>query len=262
MVHSTAPAYSRVWSAFVPGVYEWPEAYELAYAFRDVAGEVSFALELARRSLGRSAQSAVELGAGPACHARELARRGLRAVALDIEPGAADYVRSIAPEVETVTADLRAFRLAEPVDLALCPLGTFAYLLTDDDQRAALAAAHDNLTPGGLLVLELLPIDAYRGAPAGWTVCRGEREVRVEASATRWLSAEVYEWELSLTLKADGRTETVVATQRQRVVTARQAEPLLREAGFVDIRLFADWDTRRRWRDELAFVVVGSRRDR
>src|SRR6516225_5648786 len=75
--------------AGVSGIYDDPELYQLACAYRDIPAEVDALLAWAGRHLrepGAGPGSALELAAGPADHARELARRGLLATALDISP--------------------------------------------------------------------------------------------------------------------------------------------------------------------------------
>src|SRR5512146_1599710 len=76
--------------AWVSGIYDEPELYQLACAYRDVPAEVTALLAWCARHCalpgGRAAGSVLELAAGPAEHSRELAGRGLRATALDRSP--------------------------------------------------------------------------------------------------------------------------------------------------------------------------------
>ena len=53
------------------GVYAKAELYDIAFDFRDVGAECSALLEIAQRYSGCTAQSFIELAAGPAAHARE-----------------------------------------------------------------------------------------------------------------------------------------------------------------------------------------------
>ena len=80
--------------AGVSGIYDEPELYELACAYRDIPAEVTALLAWcathvtggADQDTGGGALSVLELAAGPAEHARELARRELRAASLDLSP--------------------------------------------------------------------------------------------------------------------------------------------------------------------------------
>lgn len=241
----------------MPGIYDDPTAYDLAFAFRDFSRECDFLLDRAARSLGRPATSAAELGAGPARHSRELAARGLRAVAVDANPGAGAYLAAHAPELEFVLADMRQARADPPVDLVYCPLGTFAYLLDDEAMLAALGAAADSLVPRGLLCLELLPIDGHRGSETRWRA----GEVEVIAGPSRWLSNDVYEWELRLVRRHAGAVTEQSEVQRQRYLTVPRLQALLRRSErFGEVQAYAEWDSRLRWRDELSYVVCATRR--
>src|ERR1700683_2105271 len=70
----------------VPGIYDEPEFYAAACAYRDVPVEVDALLrwsEKHRDTAAGALESVLELAAGPAEHARNLARRGLAATGLD-----------------------------------------------------------------------------------------------------------------------------------------------------------------------------------
>src|SRR5579862_566166 len=71
----------------VPGIYDEPEFYEAACAYRDVPSEVDALLRWYDAHRGPEAgplRSVLELAAGPAEHSRELARHGVEATALDL----------------------------------------------------------------------------------------------------------------------------------------------------------------------------------
>lgn len=55
-----------------------------------------------------------------------------------------------------VRGDLRDWAANEPFDLILTPCSSLTHLLTLDDQIAAWRRAHDNLTPGGRFVVDLV----------------------------------------------------------------------------------------------------------
>src|SRR5579863_5202568 len=84
--------------AWVSGIYDEPELYELACAYRDIPAEVTALLAWCATyftgtagEAGTRVSSALELAAGPAEHARELARRGLRTTTLDLSPAMCAY---------------------------------------------------------------------------------------------------------------------------------------------------------------------------
>ena len=72
-------------------IYAAARYYDIAFAYRDFAEECEFLTRAATPHLGRMPESVLELAAGPANHAIELARRGLAATALDREPAMVQY---------------------------------------------------------------------------------------------------------------------------------------------------------------------------
>ena len=68
--------------AGVSGIYDEPELYQLACAYRDVPAESGALLTWLDKhaKIPDGVRSVIELAAGPAEHARELAHRGLRAL--------------------------------------------------------------------------------------------------------------------------------------------------------------------------------------
>ena len=79
----------------------------------------------------------LELAAGPAEHARELARRGIDATALDLSPAmctrAGDMAAAAGLKLTVVQADMRDFSLPGRFDLAITMLNSLCHLMTLDD---------------------------------------------------------------------------------------------------------------------------------
>ena len=233
--------------------YHDPTAYDLAFAFRDFEREVDFLLSVAPPAV----TAAVELAAGSARHARALAARGVTPFAVEREPGSVAWLSAHAPEVRPVLADLRDFRLPQPVELAFCPLSGFAYLLDDDSWHAALDAVHDALTPGGALVLELAPHDARRAEADTWTMTEGDATVVAEAGACLAAAGGVFTWELRLTLRRGDGVSVSSGSERQRDVSAAQVARLLRgHGGFGPMATYDGYDRRRRYRGGPSLVCA------
>jgi SAM-dependent methyltransferase len=195
----------------VTGIYDEPEMYELACAYRDVRGDVD-ALErwfvrhaqLAAQGPEGSADSAggaaeqdpvsvLELAAGPAEHALELARRGVSAVALDLSPAmcarARDKAQAEGLALEVVHADMRDFDLGRQFGLLITMLNSVCHLMNLDDLVAHLRAAAAHTAPGGLYIMELAhPADFLTMVPrtsSEWDSDLGARQVHV-----RWGGAD------------------------------------------------------------------------
>jgi SAM-dependent methyltransferase len=172
--------------AGVSGIYDEPELYELACAYRDIAAEVT-ALQTwcATHFRGEAGvRSVLELAAGPAEHAREFAHRGLRVTALDRSPAMCSYAtaqaKAAGADLRVVQADMRDFAITGPddtrvlFDAAIMMLNSACHLFTLDDLVRHLIAVRTSLVAGGLYIVELAhPADFFAPVPrtsSEWTI--------------------------------------------------------------------------------------------
>ena len=168
----------------VSGIYDEPGLYELACAYRDIPAEVTAVAAWCAAHRPGPAGSVLELAAGPAEHAREFARRGWRATALDQSPAmcayAAERAKAAGVDLAVVEADMRDFAIAGPdgrpvsFDLAVTMLNSACHLFTLDDLVRHLTAVRAHLAAGGLYIVELAhPADFFAPEPRTsnqWTV--------------------------------------------------------------------------------------------
>ncbi len=170
-------------------LYDAARYYDIAFGWRDVRAECEWMLERFRAARGRAARSVLELGCGPGQHARLFAALGLRSVGLDLSPAMLRYAAQQPGgndrDVSWLLADMRAFTLAPPVELACCLMDSLSHLLTLDDLLAHLAAVAGAVVPGGLYVLEQShPRDAFgeEGMATEWENEDESGEVLVRAT--------------------------------------------------------------------------------
>jgi SAM-dependent methyltransferase len=172
--------------AGVSGIYDEPELYQLACAYRDVPAESGALLTWLDKHATSPAgvRSVIELAAGPAEHARELAHRGLRATALDHTAAMCAYAAAQAKadgvDLDVVEADMRDFTITGAdgrqarFDLAITMLNSVCHLFTLDDLVRHLVAVRASLVAGGLYIVELAhPADFFAPVPrtsSEWTV--------------------------------------------------------------------------------------------
>jgi SAM-dependent methyltransferase len=168
----------------VSSIYDEPELYQLACAYRDVPAEVDAFVGWCAAHHDGPVGSVLELAAGPAEHARELARRGLRAAALDRSAAmcafAAAQAKAAGVDLAVVEADMRGFAIDAPdglpvqFDLAVTMLNSACHLFVLDDLVRHLTAVRGALAPGGLYIVELAhPADFFASVPrtsSEWTV--------------------------------------------------------------------------------------------
>jgi SAM-dependent methyltransferase len=267
--------------AQVSGIYDQPELYQLACAYRDVPAEISALLGwCATHWRGAPSQpappdgaprvrSVLELAAGPAEHALALARHGLRATALDRSPAMCAYAAARAKaaglDLDVVEADMRDFSVPGHFDLAITMLNSVCHLFTLDDLVAHLTAVAAHQLPGGLYVLELAHPADYLGAvprtSSEWTI--EEASVRAEV---RWGGhqdridpvSQITAEHMSITAHgADGSVRTVSDVVPNRFWTATEMTAAIRLAGgYTVVASYGDFDQTTMLDDPAAWRMI------
>jgi SAM-dependent methyltransferase len=231
----------------VAGIYDEPEFYAAACAYRDVSADVTALLRWWQRHRGDGypsvPRSVLELAAGPAEHARELARRGVAATALDINPAMCGWARDRAAQtrvrLSVVEADMRDFALPGQFDLAITMLNSLCHLLTLDDLLAHLASVARQLPVGGLYIAEFAhPADGLTPSPrtsSDWVTDLDNGSVTVRWGGPRDVIdpvTQVINEHVSVTYrKADGSVRTVTDVVPNRFWTATELNAAIRLAG-------------------------------
>jgi SAM-dependent methyltransferase len=135
-------------------IYDAALGYEIAFSYRDVAAEVDALL----RWRGNRPTAVLEVAAGPAAHAIECARGGMRATALDLSVAMCERAVANATAagvtLNVINADMRDFETSYGVDLAFCMISSISHIPTLDDLVAHLTAVRASLNPGGYYVIE------------------------------------------------------------------------------------------------------------
>lgn len=117
-----------------------------------------------RKILGETlarARVVCDLGCGTGSTAIELARAGKKVYAVDLSPSmcrlAREKVRRARQSVRVICADMRSFRLREPVDLVLSEFNPLNHLPRRSDLVRAFRTVASNLQPGGWLCFDSIP---------------------------------------------------------------------------------------------------------
>jgi SAM-dependent methyltransferase len=132
--------------------YRWLARYydELFVAYR---APIDAARERLIGKLIDRAETACDLACGPGITALDFARRGLRTYAVDLSPGMCAVTREKARAahltVRVVQADMRTFRLPEPVDLVTCECDAVNHVPRPSDLVRVARAVSRALKPGG-----------------------------------------------------------------------------------------------------------------
>jgi SAM-dependent methyltransferase len=154
------------------------EAYDRTYEERaaageDVHGEANF--------VGRFGPASVlDAGCGTGRVGRELARRGIDVVGVDIDPHMLAVAEAKAPQVPWHVADLATVDLGRAFDVVVMA-GNVMIFVTPGTEGAVVANMAHHLAPGGRLVAgfqlrpDRLSIDAYDRFAADAGLVLGER---------------------------------------------------------------------------------------
>ena len=246
--------------------YSLPQIYELAFSFRDYPKAVDFLIAASEAAGLPKIGAMVELGCGPGQYCREFARRGTASFGVDLSDDMVAYTRQCCRDenlpCEIIEADMRAFGLPAPVDLAVCMMATFHLMLTNDDIVAHLNAVADNLTPGGLYIAELShPKDIYR--PESCADNRWTMEDNYCSVTTDWASdsildpiTEVRNGTVTFKIKHPTRTETHSFSESWREISVGLIHALVELSGrfrivatYGDLDLNVPFDTdKKAWR--------------
>jgi SAM-dependent methyltransferase len=219
--------------------------------------DVAFYVDATRRAPG----SVIELGCGTGRLLVPIARAGVDVVGLDtampLLRRCQARLASEPPEVRrraaVLAADMREFHLRRRFSLAIVPFRGFQHLLSDAEQRAALATARAHLCDNARLILDLyvpgidlpsgshlptLPaVDPETPLPGGGLLQRHSRVVSHDADARR-LEIEVGH----RMRQPNGLTRSHVGRYSLRYVLRHEAERLLEASGFDVEAVFGGFD--------------------
>jgi SAM-dependent methyltransferase len=168
-------------------IYKHPLYYEIAFSFFDVKKQIDAFEEIIEKFSKIKVKRFLDIACGPSLQLRELARRGYEVVGLDIAPEMLAYLSDKAKEerlrIETVQADMCAFRLKPKVDFAFIMMGS---LVTDSDAKLLghLDSVAGALKRGGLYLIQNKAAD-WTNNEQRWTVERAGITVNTTFN-TRW----------------------------------------------------------------------------
>ena len=139
-------------------IYDYPFYYDIAFQ-RDLDLELTFLHACIREWSDVPIPRFLEMGCGPAYHARALAKQKYEVIALDISASMVEYAAEKALEdevdIDFVCNDMLNFKLNNPVHVALSMMATLNHIFTIDHMVQHLRNVAENLTPDGLYIIEL-----------------------------------------------------------------------------------------------------------
>lgn len=189
---------------------------------------------------GFAGRDVLDLCCGPGRHAILLAKRGFRVTGVDLTGFLLDEARQRAREagveVEWVREDMRTFSRPERFDLALNLFSSLGYFEDPDGDLAVLRKLHENLKPGGTLVIDgvgkevvaktFQPTMSTMGADGTLYILRTEIERDWTRVRNEWIRVR------------DGAAQTFHF--HQTIYSAQELKGRLRTAGFAQVRVYGD----------------------
>ena len=222
--------------------YSKAKYYDIAFSFKNVSEENQTILDVFRRHNGREATSFLDIGAGPASNAIEMAKRGIRSFALDYSPEMVAYgiemAKAAGVSICYLQGDMRNFELPEPVDLAAIFMDSTSYLITNEDVINHLQAVARTLKKDGLYLLEMShPRDVFsvgKSASTEWTEKQDDTEVAIKWGTEGDVFDPIQQTTMvtaTLKFKTPDEQGEIVDRSEQRCFTFNEIDALVKASG-------------------------------
>ncbi len=190
-------------------LYKNPLYYEIAFSFFNVKEQIDCFEEIIRKFSKIRVKRFLDVACGPSLQLCEIAKRGYEAIGLDSSPEMLAYLRGKAKEeglkVETLKADMYAFRLKRKVDFAFIMMGSFN-AGSNEELLSHLDSVACSLKKGGLYFIQNMALDWTQNAEQSWTMERNGITVKTTYN-TRWknLLDQIYTEKITLEVNDRGR---------------------------------------------------------
>ncbi len=169
--------------------YRNARVYDIAFSDRDFDVECDFIewclFNYSKPDRRRKKFSFLELGSGPARHAREFASRGWKSYALDLSKEMLEFAEEEALNegvvIDTIHADMSDFKAPEKVDAAATLMESISHLTTNEQMISHFKAVSRALKPGGVYIIEAThPQFFFPDNEANvWTSRKGKTKVEI-----------------------------------------------------------------------------------
>jgi SAM-dependent methyltransferase len=229
----------------VSSQYSAPRLYEIAFDMNRKA-EVDFLAHCFRQFSRKPVRRVLDLACGTGPHLVRLAARGYRMVGLDLSPRNIDYLggrlRDSGLDAELIVGDMTDFRLARPVDAAICMQDSQGHLLTNEQLLAHLRHVARALRRGGLYVFDRYMASSWTD-PArrwSWSRRRGHVVVRASFSALNDVNpvSQVFRERMTLEAVENGTRRVYRQSHLSRMVFPQELRALVELAGGFE---FVQW---------------------
>jgi SAM-dependent methyltransferase len=227
------------------GKYSAPRLYEIAFDMNR-KGEVDFLVHCFERYAQRPVRRVLDVACGTGPHLMRLAARGYRMVGLDLSSSNIRFLRARLADKgyrgQAIVGDMTDFRLAQPVDAAICMQDSQGHLLTNEQLLAHLACVARALRRGGLYVFDRYLTSSWTDPARAWSWSRrrGRLIVRASFSALHDVNpvSQVFRERMTLEAVENGTHRVYRQTHLSRMVFPQELRALVALAGGFE---FVQW---------------------
>jgi len=225
--------------------YTAPRLYEIAFDMNR-RGEVDFLVHGFRRYARRPVRRVLDIACGTGPHLVRLAERGYQMTGLDLSRRNIEYLRErLAARdlgADLVVGDMTDFRLARPVDAAICMQDSQGHLLTNAQLLGHLRSVARNVRRGGLYVFDRYMASSWTNPARSWSWSRrrGGLIVRASFSALNDVDpvSQVFKERMTLEAVENGARRVYRQTHLSRMVFPQELLALVELAGGFE---FVQW---------------------
>lgn len=212
----------------------------------------SFVYEAWERS-GLQPSMIVDLGCGTGSNSIAFAQAGFQVRGIDRSEDmlaiARDKASSIhrTAHVDWLAQDMREWTVGHPVDSVVCLCDGINYLLEAQDVKDTFRATYNGLKQGGLFLFDVLTEQQYIDYADGQPYTYDEEDIAYMWYAEWQEQERIITHDLTIFTRIDEDKEYFVRfqeTHRQRAYGTLELREWLKEIGFSNVELFADftWD--------------------
>jgi SAM-dependent methyltransferase len=218
--------------------YTAPRLYEIAFDMNR-KGEVDFLVHCFRRFARRRVRRVLDIACGTGPHLVRLAERGYAMAGLDLSRRNIEFLRERLNGKglggDLVVGDMTDFRLARPVDAAICMQDSQGHLLTNEQLVAHLRAVARNLRRGGVYVFDRYMTSSWTNPARSWSWSRrrGGLIVRASFSALNDVDpvSQIFKEYMTLEAVENGTRRVYRQTHMSRMVFPQELRALVELAG-------------------------------
>ena len=208
----------------------------------DYGAVVAFYFEILERE-GLRPRTAVDLACGTGSVTALLAQRGLQTIGVDMSEDMLTQAQRKVQDLEHppvfVCQKLQELRLPRGVDLAVCALDSLDYIIDPLDCAKAIKRIYKALNPGGCFIFDVNTPEKLRAMDGQvfldedddvYCVWRGEFDEKTN----------ICSYGMDLFQRRGDLWERSFEEHREYAYSALQLTQYLRQAGFTNIRVYAD----------------------